>query len=78
VLHQEAQRPGRVTKVVGCLPNKCEAGTEKQINEGRKERSLLVTWEAEMGRIAIRGQAGQMVLEPPHLKIDNQSKMDWR
>jgi hypothetical protein len=40
---------------------------------------ILATWEAEMRRIMIWGQPGQIVCEtrPPHLQ-NNQSKMDWR
>jgi hypothetical protein len=38
---------------------------------------ILVTWEAEMGRIAVRGQSMQIVCETPHLQ-NNQSKIVWR
>jgi hypothetical protein len=38
--------------------------------------AILATWEAEIGRITVRGQPRQIVQEA-HLQ-NNQSKMDWR
>jgi hypothetical protein len=38
---------------------------------------ILVTWEAEIGRITVQGQPGQIVHETPFPK-NNQSKIDWR
>jgi hypothetical protein len=38
---------------------------------------ILATWEAEMGRIVVQGQPGQIVLETPNLQ-NNHNKMDWR
>jgi hypothetical protein len=36
------------------------------------------TWEAEIRRIVVSGQPGQIVHERAHLQKYNQSKMDWR
>jgi hypothetical protein len=36
---------------------------------------ILVTWEAEIGRIVVEGQPGQIVHEMPHLQ-NNQNKTD--
>jgi hypothetical protein len=36
---------------------------------------ILATWEAEMGRIMVQDQPGQIVCETPHLQY-NQVKMD--
>jgi hypothetical protein len=42
--------------------------------EGREARHrwltpvILATWKAEMGRMEVRGQPGQIVLETPSLK----------
>jgi hypothetical protein len=38
---------------------------------------ILAIWEAEIRRIAVRGQLGQIVYETSSFK-NNQSKMDWR
>jgi hypothetical protein len=38
---------------------------------------ILATWEAEIRRIMVQGQPGQIFLETPHLQ-NNQSRMDWR
>jgi hypothetical protein len=38
---------------------------------------ILATWEAEIRRITVQVQPGQIVHETPISK-NNQSKMDWR
>jgi hypothetical protein len=38
---------------------------------------MLATWEAEIRKIKVRGQPGQIVLETPISKI-TRAKMDWR
>jgi hypothetical protein len=46
------------------------------ISGHQKSPEILATWEAEMGRIVVRGQPGQTVLQ---IQLQNkQSKMDWR
>jgi hypothetical protein len=41
--------------------------------------AILATWEAEMWRIEVRRQPGQIVLETPSPNLqNNQSKVDWR
>jgi hypothetical protein len=38
---------------------------------------ILTIWEAEIGRIVVQGQRGQIVPETPISKI-TRAKMDWR
>jgi hypothetical protein len=37
---------------------------------------ILATWEAEIGRIVVQGQSGQIVCKDPISKI-TRAKMDW-
>jgi hypothetical protein len=51
----------------------------KKWSQARHQRLTsvtLVTWEAEIRRITVPGQPGQIVLETP--SPNNQRKMDWR
>jgi hypothetical protein len=38
---------------------------------------IPATWEAEIRRIMVLGEPGQIVQETPHLQ-NNQCKMDWK
>jgi hypothetical protein len=38
---------------------------------------ILATWEAEIGRIVVHSQPGQIIGETPPQLQNNQSKIDW-